>query len=1013
MSPSCDDLDPFFDGELAAEAADTFRDHLGACERCQRALRGRMLEAAVVATSRPAKPLAEPARPADVVPLRPKQGPPRWVKRVVPVGVLAAAAAAFVLWWKSGDHAPRIEGEMVAASEAAPVALALQAQREVDVRFSAPELDGYRARNVMRSDGPVAAEEIDLQALAGLERRADRRALVGALALSGNVSGARKQAEKLPETAASLSDRAAVALLETDSQKLQANAERALELARRARRLDPSLEQAIWNEAVALERLGLVLAAAEAFEEIGKRGGAGWAAEAKARAAKLRADFRGDVDRRKQLEDAAARMARGGAVMSNEDARSAPGLARGAFYLALAATADPARLAALALVAGTLGLAPELEAIRASDLARRAPVAKQLAEALEAYAVTSAQERQQALRALRAVRAQARAARLDDIARAVSLAILDRDLVDGDLGELKALASEGPWWRLVATKRHTSHLTYSQQRYAEADLVGHAALEACRERGRDAHWCPQILRTLAAANLQIGRVDHAYELAGEARRLAQESGDRAEEDNVFNATGQIAAMRVVDFDSGPVADAYLRESELRNKTCKAALYRLDFGAHAALDLHRYIAAAALLQEADRLTETSCKDEGDRFNAEEARLRLIVHTGTGTGTAAAVAQLEHNLRRMAAQWGAHLSDEDRLYSAFLLARARLATGGGPEHVEALRAAIAKARTLPASAYYSRVIQTKGPGALAEHAARRGAADETLAAIAQRLGVELEPGCVVGINHDERVTVVVRGADGHTAAEVRDVPEGQRVIDNPSLLGKPLRDRLARCPQIDVLATGPYLGVAGLLGPDLRWAYRLSPRRAAEAPRLADQVVVTDVDSPKGLGLPPLRRMQLGPAARVLEGADATPERVLAAMDSAGLVVINAHGITDADEPLAASLVLTPGADGSYWLTADRVRKARFAGAPVVVLAACHAGRVQVSTEPWSLASSFLAAGARAVIAPTTEIPDDTANEVFSSIVNRMQAGSSPEQAVAEERAVRGGKLPWLAHLVVFQ
>jgi hypothetical protein len=146
-----------------------------------------------------------------------------------------------------------------------------------------------------------------------------------------------------------------------------------------------------------------------------------------------------------------------------------------------------------------------------------------------------------------------------------------------------------------------------------------------------------------------------------------------------------------------------------------------------------------------------------------------------------------------------------------------------------------------------------------------------------------------------------------------------------------------------------------------------------------------------------------------------DRVLGAVADAELVVINAHGITDANEPSAASLVLSPDPKlkGSYWLTADRVKKARLARSPVVILAACHAGRVQVSTEPWSLASSFLAAGARAVIAPTTEIPDQDANEVFESIIGRMQAGSSPEQAVAKEREERGGRSPWLANVVVFQ
>jgi CHAT domain-containing protein len=155
-----------------------------------------------------------------------------------------------------------------------------------------------------------------------------------------------------------------------------------------------------------------------------------------------------------------------------------------------------------------------------------------------------------------------------------------------------------------------------------------------------------------------------------------------------------------------------------------------------------------------------------------------------------------------------------------------------------------------------------------------------------------------------------------------------------------------------------------------------------------------------------------AQRPLRGAAATPDGVLRAIADAELVVINAHGITDANEPLAASLALSPDARGSYLLTADRVKQAKLAGAPVVILAACNAGRVQVSSEPWSLATSFLTAGARAVIAPTTEIPDDSANEVFRSIVQRMRSGRTPEQAVADERAARGD-LPWLASVVVFQ
>lgn len=45
MTPRCTELDLFFDGELEADQAAAFRDHLASCERCQRVLHGRMQEA--------------------------------------------------------------------------------------------------------------------------------------------------------------------------------------------------------------------------------------------------------------------------------------------------------------------------------------------------------------------------------------------------------------------------------------------------------------------------------------------------------------------------------------------------------------------------------------------------------------------------------------------------------------------------------------------------------------------------------------------------------------------------------------------------------------------------------------------------------------------------------------------------------------------------------------------------------------------------------------------------------
>lgn len=1003
----CDDLDPFFDGELADDAAAAFRDHLAGCERCQRALRGRMLEAVVVSAGRRHRPriadagdtrdaaaAVDAAKAPGAIALQPGRRAAARRPWLVAAGAAIAAAAIAILWLRGpGSSAP------AAATEAPAVALQLAPRRGVDVRFAAPALDTYRPRNVVRG-AALVPEKLSLKELAALEQ--DLHAVVGALALTGNLASAGEQAALLPRDAASLSDRAALALLDENPQKAQANAERALALAVEARRLDRGFAPAMWNEAVALERLELPLAAAEVFEALGARepGAGGWFAEAAERAADLRRKYRGALERYKQLQAAADRMAAGGAPLSPEQAAAAPSMARSALHVAIAATADPARLAALAPLADALGVAPELAQARGADPARRMPIARELAGAVE----------QRDPKTLRAIRARARAAGQGDIVRAIALLLQDEVVDEDDLAELAALPAAGPWWRLVAVERQVFYLTYRMQRYADADLAARDVAGGCTAAlpGRDTFWCPQILRTLAASNAEIGRVDHAYRLAGTARQLAHDAGDREEEGRILDVIGQIAAERVAELDPGAIADGYMREFALRAGSCAARLYQLDFGARAAFNHHRFGDAERLLGEADRLADGECKQEPGRYNAETIRLRLLVHRPT----AQRAGELARRVRGIEEHWGKDLYPENRLYNEFLLARARFALDDGAPALAALSDVIARAQVLSGE-WAPRAIRAMGHAALAEHAARRGDAEGVLAALAARMGVQLDTGCTVGVSHDDRVTVVVRGATGRAAAEVREVPEGQRVLAAPELLSRPMRERLAGCASIEVLATGPYFGAAGLLGPDLRWTYRSSPRRATGPLRFERQVVVTDVEPPAELGLPPLRRMQLGPGARILEGKAATPAGVLDAIDDAELVVINAHGVTDANEPAAASLVLSPDAKGSYWLTADRVKQAKLAGAPVVILAACDAGRVQVSAEPWSLASSFLAAGARAVIAPTTEIADDTANAVFESIVQRMRAGKSPEQAVAEEREASGGRAPWLANVVVFQ
>src|SRR5262249_29589418 len=132
------------------------------------------------------------------------------------------------------------------------------------------------------------------------------------------------------------------------------------------------------------------------------------------------------------------------------------------------------------------------------------------------------------------------------------------------------------------------------------------------------------------------------------------------------------------------------------------------------------------------------------------------------------------------------------------------------------------------------------------------------------------------------------------------------------------------------------------------------------------------------------------------AAATPSRVRAELADAGYVEIHAHGIVDASD--AAFLALSPDADGSFALTADEVRTSRIGGAPVVVLAACRSATPTIYLGfRWSLPDAFLVAGARAVVASSTAIPDDQGAALFAELRKRVARGEPVARAVAALRA----------------
>ena len=83
----------------------------------------------------------------------------------------------------------------------------------------------------------------------------------------------------------------------------------------------------------------------------------------------------------------------------------------------------------------------------------------------------------------------------------------------------------------------------------------------------------------------------------------------------------------------------------------------------------------------------------------------------------------------------------------------------------------------------------------------------------------------------------------------------------------------------------------------------------------------------------------------------------------VIHLAAHGVSDEVEPDRAALVLASGSDSEDGLwQAREIRRARM-NADVVVLSACEtgSGRLQGQEGVMNLASAFLTAGARSVVA----------------------------------------------------
>ncbi|NMO17379.1 CHAT domain-containing protein [Pyxidicoccus fallax] len=983
MSPHCNRLYLFLDGELGAVDEENFRHHLARCEPCasglHEAMQLELLGQYALRDVAPAKAgptlvaldgagAPEPEPVFESAPERHRRVPwwrPRMPWAVGAAVALAASVAGLVFLTASPRAAPR------------EVWLAQAPSRRLEARVAYAPADGHRPYSPMRSgsEASQAAPPLPLRELADLEERGELHGIAAAYLVRGDLRQASDFLQRVPPSPDRDCDLAVIALE-------QGHPEEALALLEGVLRQVPHHPQALWNRALVLRELGLTLLAAEAFEAVAKQGEPGWSEEAliRARALRQQTQSRG---REWKAAFAAVRdlMTDEGARLPLDEARRYPGIVRLAFYDAVRAA--PTRDAALRLfplaevldgVQGDGMLRGYVHHVAGRDFARRGPLARDYARLVRG----ELPEREAFLEA-------ARRSGEDDLYLG-ALTVLGPSVRLRYMEDFTRLARAGnDAWLTLLAERELSVAEEHAGQWWKAEARLRAALDACQGRGMT-YRCVTLRKRLADLYLALNRPAEAFEQARVGWSAAHESGEWELERQLLQELAHIARYRL-DVTS---ARAFLRESLARTPDdCEQRTY-----------VHRNLAYLSWLdfdpKGARRELEQALECDRPLGLPGALMLSYLARFGSDAHDADLLRRTLSELRRGEPTPG-ELAQLVFAEGQFVLEKDRA------EGRELLRDAIQQAEALPDDVD-ARKTRMGAYNALVNDAGRGGDAGAVLELMGAALRVEAPERCVLAVAVDyERSVVAVRGPSGgprvHFDAS-RATPVGR---DASGLVPAGLLAVLRGCERVDVLALPPVHGLPGLLPSDLAWSYRVG-RASAPPPAGARDggvhLVVNDVQAPASLRLPelpPLKSPSVPDPQRVeLTGARATPSRVLAAMVDASEVELHAHGMFSPEMSDASMVVLAPEVDGRYALTAAQVRGLKLARAPLVLLATCGAARATPFLhESSSLPVAFIEAGAGAVLAATVDIPD-TAGRFFEAVRERIRAGTQPALALRDER-----------------
>ncbi|RYZ37323.1 MAG: CHAT domain-containing protein, partial [Myxococcaceae bacterium] len=937
---------------------------------------------------------ARPARPPQPAPvLRSETRPrfrPTWDRRRV-AGFAAAAAAvvlavlAVVRPWRD-TQAPR------------ELPFALASARPLEGRPSHPGLEDYRALATMRG-GAAGRPELDLAKLAALEQRGDQHGIATAYLVSGDFERAERILEGLPRTPAVLGDRALAALG-------QRQPERALGLLDAALETAPDDARLHWNRGLALQALSLELASAAEFQRVARGKEPGWSTEAGARADGLRQGALARRDSWQAMNAAGMALALEGTPYPATMARRNPDLARLYLYHALRAAPSVERVRALLPLASLLDEASRTKTatayvtrVAAADFARRGPLAQTYRAVLEGSQTLEGAQADMYLAKLR------RSSERDLLLGALLLLRQEDSHVD-ELTTLVRQSGEPAWYDApLARGRAQAALARGDTETAEKSLS--QGLASCRDAGFQ-YRCVDLQQHLAAL---YNRLDRRKEAEGLARSALEEA---------FRTDSW--------FQEEVLLSDLVTSARLSHAPALARAYLDEYVQHAPEDCARrseYHHARALLAVEDLDAKAARREVQEAIGCPTAPTLLeiavagdLLRLEGSTVPGRELDRVRERIRLLREDPSLSAGDRlllDHLEGRILIERDREAGQ------RLLRGVITGSALKRSSDIEARKAWSHSHHVLVMDAGRANEWDAAVALLAEELDRTAPPSCMLALaGQDERLLFVARGPEGRAEGLYLDALKRPLREEVPQVPER-LRKVLAACESVRVLAEPILQGRPGLLPPERAWSYLAPGGHRVAAPAVAPaskRLLVSDVEPPASLGLPRLMPWKGVPGANDvhLRGRAATPEAVLAEMEDATEVELHTHGLTGSGLSDAAFLALSPDAAGHYALTAEDLEGHTLKGSPVVLLAACDAnvGAWRYHAV-WSLPSALIQAGARAVVAPSTQVPDVEAGAFFQALLETLRRGVPPAQALRDTRArwLQQGSARWVQDLVAFE